>query len=230
MRAGILALGTYVPSKILTNQDFETYLDTSDEWIVSRTGIHQRRIAYPNEFTSTLAFRAVENLIENHGREALEGVDAIIVATNTPDALFPNTAALVQHRFELKAFTYDLFAGCPGWVYATAQATALIQSGLARKVLAIGAEALSKIVDWSDRSTAVLFGDGAGAAVIGPVEEEFGFRSFVLGTDGSGAQELMMGCTAPRLPDGTPLSKKNKRKKRQRKKPRKQKQSNIKSK
>lgn len=203
---GILAMGMYAPSKIMTNHDFEAKLETSDEWIVSRTGIKERRIAADNEFTSNLAFGAVEDLIRRHGPSALEGVDLVIVATNTPDALFPSTAALVQHHFGLKAGAYDLLAGCPGWGYALSQAYAMVQTGMARKVLAIGAEALSKILDWDDRSTAVLFGDGAGAAVIGPVKAGYGFKSFVLGSDGSGAKDLYGRCLAPNLPDGTSMA------------------------
>lgn len=206
MNIGILALGTYAPARVMTNHDFEKILDTSDEWIVSRTGIRERRLAAEGEFTSQLAFKAVEDLIRRHGQAALDGVDLVIVATNTPDALFPATAALVQNHFGLKAGAYDLLAGCPGWGYAIAQAHAMVHSGLARKVLTIGAETLSKILDYTDRSTAVLFGDGAGAAVIGPVPEGYGFKSFVLGADGSGGKELMLRCIADRLPDGSPMS------------------------
>ncbi|QMV30099.1 beta-ketoacyl-ACP synthase III [Thermus thermophilus] len=202
--SGILALGAYVPERVMTNADFEAYLDTSDEWIVTRTGIKERRVAAEDEYTSDLAFKAVEDLLRRHPG-ALEGVDAVIVATNTPDALFPDTAALVQARFGLKAFAYDLLAGCPGWIYALAQAHALVEAGLAQKVLAVGAEALSKIIDWNDRATAVLFGDGGGAAVVGKVRQGFGFRSFVLGADGTGAKELHHACVAPRLPDGTSM-------------------------
>jgi len=202
---GILALGTYTPARVVTNHDFEKILDTSDEWIVSRTGIRERRLAAEEEFTSHLAFRAVEDLVRRYGQSALEEVDLVIVATNTPDALFPATAALVQDRFGLQAGAYDLLAGCPGWGYAIAQAHAMVHSGLARKVLTIGAETLSKILDYTDRSTAVLFGDGAGAAVVGPVPEGYGFRSFVLGADGSGGKELMLRCIADRLPDGSPM-------------------------
>ncbi|RIH82760.1 3-oxoacyl-[acyl-carrier-protein] synthase 3 protein 1 [Meiothermus luteus] len=205
MNTGILALGCYAPERVMTNHDFEKILDTSDEWIVTRTGIRERRLAAEGEYTSHLAFKAVEDLLRRHGPSALEGVDLVIVATNTPDALFPATAALVQDRFGLKAGAYDLLAGCPGWGYAVAQAHAMVKSGLARKVLAIGSETLSKILDFSDRSTAVLFGDGAGAAVIGPVPDGYGFRSFVLGADGSGARELNLRCLAPSLPDGTPM-------------------------
>ncbi|RTH18580.1 3-oxoacyl-ACP synthase [Thermus scotoductus] len=201
---GILALGAYVPQRVLRNEDFEAYLDTSDEWIVTRTGIRERRIAAEDEYTSDLAFKAVEDLLGRHPG-ALEGVDGVIVATNTPDALFPNTAALVQARFGIQGFAYDLLAGCPGWLYALAQAHAMVEASLARKVLVVGAEALSKIVDWNDRATAVLFGDAGGAAVVGRVREGFGFRSFVLGADGTGAKELYHACVAPRLPDGTSM-------------------------
>ncbi|MGQ9735213.1 MAG: beta-ketoacyl-ACP synthase III [Thermaceae bacterium] len=202
--SGILALGTYVPERVLTNEDLEKTLDTSDEWITERTGIKERRIAREDEYTSSLAFQAVEDLLRRHP-DALEGVDGVLVATSTPDALFPSTATLVQAQFGLSAFAYDLLAACPGWLYALAQAHALVEAGLARKVLAVGAEALSKIVDWNDRRTAVLFGDGAGAAVVGPVREGFGFKSFVLGADGTGGKELHRACIAPRLPDGTPM-------------------------
>ncbi len=205
MNIGIQALGTYAPERVMTNHDFEKILDTSDEWIVSRTGIRERRLAAEGEFTSHLAFQAVEDLIRRHGQSALDGVDLVIVATNTPDALFPATAALVQNHFGLNAGAYDLLAGCPGWGYAIAQAHAMVQSGLARKVLTIGSETLSKILDYTDRSTAVLFGDGAGAAVIGPVPEGYGFKSFVLGADGSGGKELMLRCIADKLPDGSPM-------------------------
>jgi 3-oxoacyl-[acyl-carrier-protein] synthase-3 len=205
LNIGIQALGTYAPERVMTNQDFEKTLDTSDEWIVSRTGIRERRLAAEGEYTSHLAFRAVEDLIRRHGRNALDGVDLVIVATNTPDALFPATAALVQDRFGLKAGAYDLLAGCPGWGYAIAQAHAMVQSGLARRVLTIGSETLSKILDYTDRSTAVLFGDGAGAAVVGPVPAGYGFKSFVLGSDGSGGKELTLRCIADKLPDGSPI-------------------------
>lgn len=164
--SGILALGAYAPQRVMRNEDFEAYLDTSDEWIVTRTGIRERRIAAEDEYTSDLAFKAVEDLLRRHPG-GLEGVDGVIVATNTPDALFPSTAALVQARFGIQGFAYDLLAACPGWLYALAQAHALVEAGLARKVLVVGAEALSKILDWNDRATAVLFGDAGGAAVVG---------------------------------------------------------------
>ena len=206
LRSGISALGAYAPERVLSNADLEKMMDTSDAWITSRTGIKTRHIAAEGEFTSHLAIRSVEDLIERHGAEVLEGVDMVIVATNTPDALFPATAALVQDHFKLKAGAFDLLAACPGWLYALSVAKGYVESGMMKKVLAIGAEALSKIVDWDDRTTAVLFGDGAGAAVVEAVPKPFGFRSFVLGTDGSGGAYLSRGAVAPCLPSGAPLS------------------------
>jgi 3-oxoacyl-[acyl-carrier-protein] synthase III len=164
IRAGITALGAYAPARVLTNADLERMMDTSDEWITTRTGIKRRHVSADDEFTSDLAFAAVDDLIRRHGEHALAGVDLVIVATNTPDALFPATAALVQDRYRLKAGAFDLLAGCTGWVYALAAAKAFVESGQSRRVLAIGAEALTKVLDWNDRATAVLFGDGAGAS------------------------------------------------------------------
>lgn len=206
IRAGISALGVYAPEKILTNFDLEKMMDTSDEWITTRTGIRRRHVAADDEFTSDLAFRSVEDLLSRHGDDALAGVDMVIVATNTPDALFPATAALVQDRFKLQAGAFDLLAACPGWIYALSVAKAYVESGQAKRVLAIGAEALTKIVDWNDRATAVLFGDGAGAAIVEAVPEAHGLKSMVLGADGGGAQHLHMRSTGRCLPNGTPLT------------------------
>lgn len=206
IRSGISALGAYAPERILSNADLEKMMDTSDAWITERTGIKTRHIAAEGEFTSKLAIRSVEDLLARHGESVLNGVGLVIVATNTPDALFPSTAALVQNHFKLKAGAFDLLAACPGWLYALSVAQGYVESGRMKKVLAIGAEALSKIVDWKDRSTAVLFGDGAGAAIVEAVPEPFGFRSFVLGTDGSGSAHLSRKAIAPCLPNGAPLS------------------------
>jgi 3-oxoacyl-[acyl-carrier-protein] synthase-3 len=206
LRAGITALGAYAPAKVLTNQDLEAFMDTSDEWIRTRTGIRRRHVAADDEFTSDLAISAVNDLIDRHGRQALEGVDMVIVATNTPDALFPSTAALVQDRFDLSAGAFDLLAACAGWLYAVSVARAYVESGQCRKVLAIGAEALTKLVDWEDRSTAVLFGDGAGAAIIEAVPAPYGIRSMILGADGNGAPHLHMRAVGRCLPNGEPLS------------------------
>ncbi|WP_287417586.1 beta-ketoacyl-ACP synthase III [Oceanithermus sp.] len=207
MATGLLALGTYAPSKVLHNKDLESFMDTSDEWITTRTGIRERRVSELNEYASDLAVKAVQDLIRRHGEQALEDVDQVVVATNTPDAFFPNTAAIVADQLGLKgAAGYDLLAGCPGWLYALAQAAGQVEAGIARKVLVIGSEVLTKIVDWRDRSSAVLFGDAAGAAVVGPVAEGHGFRSFVLGADGSGGHALHFAAIASSLPDGTQMS------------------------
>lgn len=206
IRAGIRALGAYAPERILSNADLEKMMDTSDAWITSRTGIKTRHLAAENEFTSHLAIKSVEDLVARHGLDVLEGVEMVIVATNTPDALFPATAALVQDRFGLKAGGFDLLAACPGWLYALSVARSYVESGAMKKVLAIGAEALSKIVDWNDRATAVLFGDGAGAAIVEAVPEGYGFRSFVLGTDGAGGHFLHKRSVGRCLPNGTPLA------------------------
>lgn len=206
MAAGITALGTYAPARVMTNQDFEGLLDTSDEWITSRTGIKRRHVAAEDEFCSTMGIRAVEDLLRRHGEHALDGVDMVIVATNTPDALFPATASMVQAHFGLKAGAFDLLAACPGWVYALSVADAYVRAGVCRKVLAIGAEALTKVIDWTDRSTAVLFGDGASAAIVEAVPGGLGFKSWVLGADGTGGKHMHRGEIAPCLPDGTPTS------------------------
>ena len=204
---GLTALGMFAPAKVVTNHDLVSVygVDTSDEWIQTRTGIKERRVSAPDEYVSTLAFRAVDDLVARHGQAVLEGVDMVIVATNTPDALFPSTAALVQSHFGLNAGAFDLLAACPGWVYALSSAHAYVKAGLCKKVLAIGSEALAKVVDWKDRATCVLFGDGACAAIVEAVPEGYGFKSFVLGADGSGAKQLHMKGIAPCLPDGTPL-------------------------
>ncbi|HZJ10615.1 MAG TPA: beta-ketoacyl-ACP synthase III [Trueperaceae bacterium] len=199
-------LGAYAPPNILSNQDLERMMDTSDEWITTRTGIKRRHVAGEDEFTSDLAFKAVEDLLARHGDDALAGVDMVIVATNTPDALFPSTAALVQDRFKLTAGAFDLLAACPGWLYAVGVARGLVESGQCRRVLAIGSEALTKIIDWQDRSTAVLFGDGAGAVIVERVEEPYGIRSVVMGADGSGAGQLHKRSVGRNLPSGEPLA------------------------
>ncbi len=206
IRAGITQLGAYAPSNVLTNHDLEKMMDTSDEWITTRTGIKRRHVAADDEFTSDLAFRAVEDLLARHGVDALAGVDMVIVATNTPDALFPATAAMVQDRFKLRAGAFDLLAACPGWLYAIGIAKSLVESGQCKRVLAIGSEALTKIVDWTDRSTAVLFGDGAGAVIVEAVDEPYGIRSVVMGADGSGGPQLHKRSVGRCLPNGEPLS------------------------
>jgi 3-oxoacyl-[acyl-carrier-protein] synthase-3 len=205
-KAGITALGVYAPPGILSNADLEKMVDTSDEWILSRTGIRRRHVSTDDEFASHLAIHSVQDLVDRFGRQALDGVDMVIVATNTPDAFFPSTAALVQDHFGLDAGAFDLLAACPGWLYGLGVARGMVDSGQQRKVLVVGAEALTKIVDWKDRSTAVLFGDGAGACLVEPVDAPAGIRSTVLGADGSGAHHLHKKAIGTHLPDGTPLS------------------------
>ena len=207
-RAGITALGVYAPEKVLSNDDLSTFMDTSDEWIRERTGIERRHITADDEFTSDIAIRSVEDLVKRHGDKALEGVDMVIVATNTPDALFPSTAALVQDHFHLKAGAFDLLAACPGWLYSLSVAQGYVEAGICKKVLAIGAEALTKVIDWEDRATAVLFGDGSGATIVEAVDEPYGIKSMVLGADGSGGKHLHMRSVGRCLPDGTPLQEK----------------------
>lgn len=197
---GILGTGSYVPEKVLTNADLEKMVDTSDEWIVSRTGIRERRIAAPEEASSDLAVKAAERALAHAGVTA-EQLDLIIVATVTPDMAFPATACLVQDRIGAsKAATFDLSAACTGFLYGISTASQFIRTGTYRYALVVGVECLSRIVDWSDRNTCVLFGDGAGAAVLGPVEEGYGFLSYELGGDGSGAELLKLEAGGSRKP------------------------------
>lgn len=198
--AGILATGRYLPEKVLTNADLEKIVETTDEWIVTRTGIKERRIARDNETSSDMATAAAQQALDKAGISA-EQVDLIIVATVTPDMFFPSTACLVQEKLGAKrAAAFDLSAACSGFLYGTSVAAQFVASGMYRYVVVVGVESLSKIVDWSDRSTCVLFGDGAGAALIGPVEDGMGFLSFELGADGGGAELLKLEAGGSRIP------------------------------
>lgn len=197
---GILGTGRYLPERVLTNQDLEQMVETNDEWIVTRTGIKERRIAAPDQSSADLAFLAAEKALAAAGVKA-EELDLIIVATVTPETTFPSNANRVQHRLGAKkAASFDLAAACTGFMYGLASATQFIANGMYEKALIIGVEALSRVTDYSDRNTCVLFGDGAGAAVIGPVEESRGFRSFVLGSDGAGGELLTIKPTDNRVP------------------------------
>lgn len=188
--AGILGTGFYVPERVLTNFDLEKMVDTSDEWIVERTGIRERRIAPEETPVSELACRAAKKALSDAG-VAAEDLDLIIFATLTADCVCPSAASVVQNRLGAKhAAAFDLSAACSGFVYASTVAVQFITAGAYRRVLVIGGETLSKYVDWQDRNTCVLFGDGAGAAVYGPVEPGDGMLSFDLGSDGSGADYL----------------------------------------
>lgn len=188
--AGILGTGYYVPEKILTNFDLEKMVETNNDWIVERTGISERRIAEENVPMSELAFRAAQMALEDAGTKA-EDLDLIIVATLTSDRVIPSTSCVLQHRLgALHAAAFDLSAACSGFVYASTIAAQFIESGVYKKILVVGGETLSKYVDWQDRNTCILFGDGAGAAVYGVVEDGYGILGTDLGADGSGADAL----------------------------------------
>jgi len=190
MRAGIIGIGRYIPEKVVTNYDLEKIMDTSDEWIRTRTGIEERRIASDDMKTSDLGARAALEAIED-AKISPEEIDMIIVATATPDQSFPSVACVLQERLGAKrAAALDISAACSGFIYAMATAEQFIQTGAYKKILVVGAEKLSKITDWNDRSTGVLFGDGAGAVVLGEVSDDRGILSFELGADGSGGKHL----------------------------------------
>ncbi|UFJ42073.1 ketoacyl-ACP synthase III [Brevibacillus humidisoli] len=197
---GILSTGSYVPERVLTNADLEQMVDTSDEWIVTRTGIRERRICSPEQASSDLAYEAAVKALQR-ANVAAEDLDMIIVATVTPDMLFPSTACLLQDRLGAKkAAAFDVSAACTGFLYGIATASQFIASGLYRYVLVVGVEALSKITDYTNRNTCVLFGDGAGAALLGPVPDGYGFQSFELGADGSGGPLLQQPAGGSRIP------------------------------
>jgi 3-oxoacyl-[acyl-carrier-protein] synthase-3 len=185
----ITGLGCYVPERVMTNDELAKYVETSDEWIRTRTGIRERRISAESELVSDIALPAARAALADAGVEPAE-VDLVIVGTITPDMGFPATAALVADALGCNgAGAYDLSAGCTGFMYAIAQAHAAVSAGLSRRALVIGGDVLSKILDWTDRSTLVLFGDGAGAVVLEPVDAA-GFLAFELGADGSGGKDL----------------------------------------
>ncbi|HZG17422.1 MAG TPA: beta-ketoacyl-ACP synthase III [Candidatus Bathyarchaeia archaeon] len=197
---GILGTGSYTPEKVLTNADLEKMVETSDEWIVTRTGIRERRICSPEEASSDLAFEAAKKALEK-AKISAEQLDMIIVATVTPDTMFPSTACILQEKLGAsKASALDVSAACTGFLYGVATGTQFIANGLYRYVLVIGVETLSKITNYKDRNTCVLFGDGAGAAVLGPVAEGTGFQSFDLGADGSGGHLLSQPAGGSRMP------------------------------
>lgn len=190
VRAGIVGIGRYLPEKIVTNQDLEKMMDTSDEWIRTRTGIEERRIATDDIDTSDMALAAAEEAIKHAGITA-EEIDLILVATVTPDTPFPSVACRIQEKLgATKAAAMDISAACAGFMYGMVTAKQFIETSVYKYVLVVGVEKLSKITDWNDRNTAVLFGDGAGAAIMGPVSENRGILSFELGADGTGAKHL----------------------------------------
>jgi 3-oxoacyl-[acyl-carrier-protein] synthase-3 len=186
---GITGVGSYVPDRVMTNDDLAELVATSDEWITERTGIKERHIAAPDQAASDLALPAARDALEQAGLDPAE-LDLVVVATVTPDMFFPSTGSLLASELGAHdAAAYDLSAGCTGFMYALAQAYGSVAGGLARNALVVGAETLSKIINWHDRATCVLFGDGAGAVVLGRVPEG-GFLGFELGSDGEGGKEL----------------------------------------
>src|SRR6188472_571837 len=195
----ITGIGSRVPEKVLTNDDLATMMDTNDEWIRERTGIRERRIAEPEQALSDLCLPAARQALEDAGSAGSE-IDLIIVATVTPDMAFPSTGAILADQLGAEnAAAYDLSAGCTGFMYAVAQGYGMLAGGLAQKALVVGGDVLSKILDWSDRGTAVLFGDGAGAIVLERVADG-GFLGFELGADGSGGPQLYLPGGGSRTP------------------------------
>jgi 3-oxoacyl-[acyl-carrier-protein] synthase-3 len=198
-RISVTGLGSYVPARVVTNDELAQMVDTSDEWIVERTGIHERRVAAPDEAMSDLALPAARAALEQAGL-APESLELIIVATVTPDMAFPSTGALLADELGARdAAAYDLSAGCTGFMYALAQAYGMLAGGLARNALVVGGDVLSKVVNWHDRRTSVLFGDGAGAVVLDR-SNGGGFLGFELGADGSGGVHLSLPAGGSRLP------------------------------
>lgn len=192
MGTGIIGIGRELPEKILTNLDLEKMVDTNDEWIRTRTGIEERRIADDNTDTSDIALAAAKKAIADAGIHP-EDIDMIMVATVTPDQSFPSVACMIQEKLGAKkAAAMDLSAACAGFMYGMVTAKQFIDTDVYKYVLVIGVEKLSKITNWEDRNTAVLFGDGAGAAVLGKVSEGRGILSFELGADGSGGKHLYL--------------------------------------
>ncbi len=188
----ITGLGCYVPERILTNAELATLVDTNDEWITSRTGIKERRIAAPEQAMSDISLPAARDALAQAGVQPAE-IDLLIVATVTPDMAFPSTAAILADELGMPdAAAYDLSAGCTGFMYALAQAYGMLASGLSKKALVVGGDVLSKILDWEDRSTLVLFGDGAGAVVLETSQNGGGFLGFELGADGAGGANLWL--------------------------------------
>lgn len=191
MNAGLVGTGHYVPEKVLTNFDMEKIVDTSDEWIRTRTGIEERRIAEDDMDTSEMAYRAAVKALEDAELTGAD-LDMILVATVTPDTPFPSVACMLQERLGAnKIAAMDVSAACSGFMYGIITAKQFIESGVYKNILVVGVEKLSKITDWTDRNTCVLFGDGAGAAVVAPVSEGRGILSFELGSDGSGGKHLL---------------------------------------
>ena len=193
IRAKITALGTYVPPRILTNQDLEKMVETTDQWILERTGIRERHLAAKGVAASDLAVEAVKKLLESHPFD-LQTVDLIVVGTVTPDMMFPSTACLVQHKLGIeRTWGFDVSAGCSGFVYALNTGAGFVESGRNKKVLVIGSDVNSIMTDYTDRAVCIIFGDGAGAVLLEPAEEgEDGIIDFEAQVEGAGGQYLNM--------------------------------------
>jgi 3-oxoacyl-[acyl-carrier-protein] synthase-3 len=192
VRAKITALGTYVPPRVMTNADLEKIIETSDEWIVTRTGIRERHVVDQGVATSDLAVEATKRALAERAIDANE-IEAIVVATVTPDMLFPSTACLVQHKLGMKnVWGFDLSAACSAFVYALQTGAQFVATGAHKKVLVIGADVMTSILDYTDRATCILFGDGAGAVILEPSEDDNGIIDFVHEVDGSGGCSLYM--------------------------------------
>ncbi|MBN2109458.1 MAG: ketoacyl-ACP synthase III [Deltaproteobacteria bacterium] len=192
LRSRIIGTGSSVPAKVLCNKDFESFVDTTDEWIITRTGIRERHIAENGDCTSTFSYRAALSALEMAGIAA-DALDLIIVGTISPDMPMPSVACFVQHMLKAnRAAAFDLSAGCTGFLYAMSVADAFIRSGMYKKILVIGAETLSKFTDYQDRTTCVLFGDGAGAVVLAAEQGDRGILSTSLYADGAYADLLLI--------------------------------------
>lgn len=206
---GISGIGSFVPEKILTNHDLSQMVDTSDEWIVERTGISERRIGREDISTSDLGTEAAKRALKDANLKA-EDIDLIIVATITPDHLFPSTACIIQHNLgAINAAAFDINAACTGFIYGVVTGAGFIKSGMYNRVLVIGGENLSKVVDWKDRNTCVLFGDGAGACVLERCDEGYGILSYELGADGENREVLIQPAGGSKIPASMETIEKN---------------------
>ena len=201
IHAAITGVQGYVPEDVITNQDLEKMVDTNDEWITSRTGIKKRHILKgKDQGTSVMAVKALEGLLEKTGTKA-EEIDMIICATTTPDLVFPATANIIADKVgAINSFGYDLQAACSGFLYGLATGSQFIETGKYKKVVVIGADKMSAIVDYTDRATCIIFGDGAGAVLLEPTEEDLGVRDSILRSDGSGEPFLHMKAGGSRRP------------------------------
>ncbi len=198
-RAGIIGLGIYLPEKVLTNFDLEKMVETTDEWIRTRTGVRERRIAEKGQCASDLGSQAALAAIKDANLTPAD-IQLIIVATITPDMVFPSTACMIQNKIDAQCPAFDLAAACSGFPYALAVAESFVRAGMYKNILVVGAEVLSNFIDWKDRSTGVLFGDGAGAAVVSEVADGHGIRATYLGADGSQGDLLKIPAGGSKIP------------------------------